>query len=133
MKKISWIAFETALGINGIQVTERGGTLGLRDEGLLRSALARPENLAAYGQPDLFDLAALYAADIIRNHPFVDGNKRTGFLVTYTFLSLNGWELSAPEVDAYMAVMALAQKDIDESGFAAWLKDNAKKITAQKA
>ena len=82
---VEWIAYETVLIFHDAQISEHGGAGGLRDEGGLRSALARPENLAAYGEPDLFDLAAAYARGITQNHPFVDGNKRTAFVVAVAF------------------------------------------------
>jgi death-on-curing protein len=108
--------------MQGEQISEHGGSLGIRDAGLLSSALARPQNQAAYGDPSVFDLAAAYAFGIIGNHPFVDGNKRTGFLAAYVFLDLNGWELIASEVEAVTAVLALATNEMDEAGFASWLK-----------
>lgn len=129
MSEIKWLHLESALAIHEQQILIHGGKDGVRDETLLESALARPQNLAAYGgDPDLFDLAASYAFGIVNNHPFIDGNKRTGFLAAYTFLFVNGWRLHAAEADAYMAVMALAQKEISETAFAAWLRTNSKKI-----
>lgn len=107
------------------QIAEHGGNLGIRDAGLLSSALSRPQNRAAYEEPSVFDLAAAYAFGVIRNHPFVDGNKRVGFLSAYVFLDLNGWELNASEAEAVVAIMALAADEMDEAGFADWLKDNS--------
>jgi death on curing protein len=117
-----WLVEGVVIAMHGEQISEHGGSLGIRDAGLLSSALARPQNQAAYGEPSVFDLAAAYAFGIIRNHPFVDGNKRTGFLAAYVFLDLNGWELIASEVEAVAAVLALAINEMDESGFASWLK-----------
>lgn len=117
-----WLMEGVVIAMHGEQISEHGGSLGIRDAGLLSSALARPQNQAAYGEPSVFDLAAAYAFGIIRNHPFVDGNKRTGFLATYVFLDLNGWELIASEVEAVAAVLALAANEMDEAGFASWLK-----------
>ena len=97
---------------------------GLRDEGGLRSALARPENLIAYGEPDLFDLAAAYARGIVQNHPFVDGNKRTAFVVAVAFLDLNGHELTAPEAETAVVFIRLAAGEFSEAELAAWLKRN---------
>jgi death-on-curing protein len=91
---------------------------------LLDSALARPQPLLAYGEPDLFDLAAAYAAGIVRAHPFVDGNKRAGFLAAGLFLELNGQRLAASEADATAAVLELAAGTLPEEGFAAWLRDS---------
>jgi death-on-curing protein len=106
-------------------IAEHGGMLGVRDAGLLSSALARPQNQAAYGEPSVFDLAAAYAFGIVRNHPFVDGNKRTEFLAAYVFLDLNGWELRATEADAVAAVLALAAGEMDEAGFSEWVESNS--------
>ena len=96
----------------------------MRDQGLLESALARPVNLRSYGDPDLPALAARYAAGIIRNHPFVDGNKRTGFAAAATFLDRNGLELSASEAEATRMTLGLAAGAITEDEYAAWLRDN---------
>jgi death-on-curing protein len=117
-----WLIEGVVIAMHGEQISEHGGSLGIRDDGLLSSALARPQNQAGYGDPSVFDLAAAYAFGIIRNHPFVDGNKRTGFLAAYVFLDLNGWELIASEVEAVAAVLALATNEMDEAGFASWLK-----------
>ncbi len=106
-------------------IAEHGGSAGIRDLSLLSSALARPQNQAAYGNPSVFDLAAAYAFGIIRNHPFVDGNKRTAFLAAYVFLVLNGWELTAPETETVAIVLYLASSDVDELGFSEWLKSRA--------
>jgi len=117
-----WLIEGVVIAMQGEQIAEHGGSLGMRDAGLLSSALARPQNQAAYGEPSVFDLAAAYAFGIIRNHPFVDGNKRTGFLSAYVFLDLNGWELMASEAEAVAAVLALATGEMDQAGFADWLK-----------
>jgi death on curing protein len=117
-----WLVEGVVIAMQGEQISEHGGSLGIRDAGLLSSALARPQNQAAYGDPSVFELAAAYAFGIIRNHPFVDGNKRTGFLAAYVFLDLNGWELIASEVETVAAVLALATNEMDEAGFASWLK-----------
>lgn len=111
--------------MHGELIAEYGGSTGVRDAGLLSSALARPQNQAAYGDPSVFDLAAAYAFGVIRNHPFVDGNKRTGFLAAYVFLDLNGWELKASETDTVSAVVALAEAEMDEAGFSEWIKGNS--------
>jgi death-on-curing protein len=122
---VEWIAYETVLIYHDLQITEHGGAEGLRDEGGLRSALARPENLAAYGDPDLFDLAAAYARGIVQNHPFVDGNKRTAFVVAVSFLDLNGQELLAPEAEAAVAFLRLAAGELSEAELAEWLRRNS--------
>jgi death-on-curing protein len=99
--------------------------LGLRDRELLESALARPRQRHAYGDPDVFDLAAAYTAAIIANHPFVDGNKRTGFVVGILFLELNGATFTTLEADATRAVLDLAAGEINEDQFAIWLRANS--------
>lgn len=101
-----------------------GGANGVRDMGLLESALARPQNLHAYGEGDAAALAAAYAFGIIRNHPFVDGNKRIGFVTAAVFLEANGYRFMAPEADVVMRTLALAASEIDEAEFAAWLREN---------
>ena len=98
----------------------------MRDLGLLESALARPQNLHAYCEGDAAALAAAYAFGIIRNHPFVDGNKRTGFLAAALFLEANGYRFVASEAEAVMRTLALAASEIDEAEFAAWLRENVR-------
>jgi len=120
-----WLLQGVVGAVHDELIAEHGGRGGIRDANLLASALARPQNSAAYGEPSVFDLAAAYAFGIIQNHPFVDGNKRTGFLAAYVFLELNGWELRATEADAVAAVWALAAGEMDESGFSAWIKNNS--------
>ena len=125
--KWRWLREDVVIALHDEQIAEHGGSLGIRDRGLLSSALARPQNQVAYGKPSVFNLAAAYAFGVIQNHPFVDGNKRAGFLAAYVFLDLNGWELAASEAEAVNAVMALATGEMDETGFSVWLKDNSKK------
>jgi death on curing protein len=120
-----WLLNGVVLALHDEQLADHGGSIGVRDAGLLASALARPQNQAAYGDPSVFDLAAAYAFGIIRNHPFVDGNKRTGFLAAYVFLDLNGWELMALEDEAAAAVLALAAGEMQEAGFSEWLKTSS--------
>lgn len=103
-------------------IAEHGGAPGLRDEGLFESALARPLNLAAYGEPDLAELAAAYGVGLAKNHPFVDGNKRVAFLAVGLFLGLNGRRLTATQADATLAMLAVAAGSLDEAAFAAWLR-----------
>jgi death-on-curing protein len=122
---VEWIAYETLLIFHDAQISEHGGAPGLREEGGLRSALARPENLAAYGDPDLFELAAAYAGGIARNHPFVDGNKRTAFVVSVAFLDLNGQELKASEAEAAVVFLRLAAGEFSEAELAEWFRRNA--------
>jgi death-on-curing protein len=102
-----------------------GGSWGVRDEGLLDSALARPLNLAAYGSPDATDLAAAYGFGIARNDPFVDGNERAAFLAVGLFLALNGFRLKATQAEATAAMLALAAGELGEPAFAAWLRRHA--------
>ena len=120
-----WITHKIALAIHNRQLAEHGGQAGLRDEGLLLSALARPQQLWCCGNPppDLHALAASYAFGISKNHPFLDGNKRTAFVVYRLFLKWNGIELHADKVDRYVKMLALAAGEIDEAGFAAWLRE----------
>jgi len=121
-----WLLDGVVLAIHEEQIAEHGGSTSIRDTGLLSSALARPKNQAHYGgEPSVFDLAAAYAYGIIRNHPFVDGNKRTGFLTSYVFLHINGWQLRASEVEAVNAVLALAADEIDGPCFSNLLKSHS--------
>jgi death-on-curing protein len=118
-----WIDEPEALAIHERLLVLHGGAPGVRDAGLLASALARARQIAAYREDaDLVDLAAAYAAGIIRNHPFVDGNKRTGFLVGVLFLELNGATFTADEAAATQAVMGLAEGSLDEAGYSAFLR-----------
>lgn len=107
-------------------LAQHGGASGLRDEGLFESALARPLNLVAYGEPDHADLAAAYATGLAKNHAFVDGNKRAAFLAVGLFLGLNGYRLTATQSDATVAVLALAAGELTEADFAAWLRANSR-------
>ncbi len=118
-----WLRKEALTAIHAEQLAEHGGGAGVRDAGLLESALARPENLAAYGEPDVFDLAAAYAFGIVKNHPFVDGNKRAGFMAAATFLALNGQSLETSDMDAVTAVLGLASSAMNEKSFAQWLRE----------
>jgi death-on-curing protein len=104
-----------------------GGLAGVRDEGLLHSALSRPQNCFAYGKPTLFELAAEYALGIVKNHPFLDGNKRAGFLTAALFLEANGLRFSAPEEEVVLQTLALASGEIDQQEYAAWLKASSQK------
>jgi len=121
-----WLGLESVLVMHEEQIAEHGGLAGERDLGLLESALARPRNAWSYGQSDLVALAALYAAGIMRNHPFVDGNKRTGFLAAYAFLFVNGIEVVASEAEVIVQCLSLAASEIDDAEFAAWLRENVR-------
>ena len=111
------------------QLAEHGGGAGLRDVNLLESALARPEQLAHYGAPDAADLAASYGFGISRNHPFVDGNKRTAFVAVELFLALNGFELTANDADCVVNMLNLAAGKLPEADFAEWIRQNLKSQT----
>ena len=125
---IVWIEQALVLAVHDRQLAEHGGSAGVRDEGLLESALARPQQLHAYGDPapDLADLAASLAGGLARNHPFVDGNKRTAHVAYRTFLELNGAELVATDEDKYLAMLALAEGKLSEPDFAAWLRERVR-------
>jgi len=107
-------------------LAEHGGRSGLRDAGLLESALARPHQLLAYGEPDFAALAAAYAYGLVRNHAFVDGNKRAAFLATGLFLALNGYRLVTTQADATLTMLALAAGDLPEDAFAQWLREHVR-------
>src|SRR5271155_1317929 len=124
MREPIWLNRIDCLAIHDMMLAQHGGLAGLRDEGLLESALAKPQNLYAYGSPSLADLAAGYAAGIIHNHPFLDGNKRTGFLTAATFLELNGLVFTASEESVVETTLKLAAGKLNEAGYAAWLKAN---------
>lgn len=126
-----WILERTVLAAHDRLLAAHGGAAGLRDAGLLASALARPRQHYAYGSPDPIELAALYTAGLVRNHPFVDGNKRTGFAIGVAFLELNGFAFQATEEDATRAVLALAAGDLDEKGYEAWLRANVKRARSR--
>ena len=122
-----WLDRADALAIHEMMLAQHGGLAGVRDEGLLESALAKPHNLFAYGSPTLPDLAASYAAGIMRNHPFLDGNKRTGFILAATFLELNGLDFIASEESVVENTLSLAKGALKETDYAAWLKANSRK------
>jgi len=122
-----WIDKRALLLLHDEDLTEHGGLPGLRDEGLLDSALARPLNLLAYGKPTLAELAAAYAFGIARNHPFADGNKRAALLATGLFLGTNGISFKPDKVDAYRVYFALAAGEITEEELAAWIDRNSQK------
>ena len=122
MREPFWLTREIVIAIQGELLARFGGLGGLRDEGLLESALARPVQLFHYGTPSTFELAASYAHGIVKNYPFLDGNKRAGFVAAYTFLGINGFRLEAPEEDAVLQTLALAAGEQDADGYAAWLE-----------
>jgi death-on-curing protein len=121
---IIWITRDLALAIHERQLSEHGGGTGVRDEALLESALARPQQLFAYGNPppDLAELAASLAYGLARNHPFVDGNKRTAHVCYYVFLTLNGVHLEAGLDELYVQMLSLAEGSLTEAGFVEWMR-----------
>jgi death-on-curing protein len=121
-----WIDKRLLLLLHDESLAEHGGASGIRDEGLLESALARPLNLAAYGKPDVCDLAAAYAVGLAKNHSFVDGNKRAAFLAAGLFLKLNGRRLTATQVEATHAMLAIAAGTMDQATLAEWIRRNSK-------
>jgi death-on-curing protein len=127
MKEPIWLNREDSIAIHEMMLSQHGGLDGVRDEGMLASALGKPQNRFAYGDPELTDLAASYAAGVALNHPFLDGNKRTGFMLAATFLDLNGVELTATEQDTVEHTIALAAGTIKEPAYAAWLKHHSKR------
>jgi death on curing protein len=127
-KAPQWIEERDVLAIHDRLLAVHGGASGLRDRGLLQSALARPRQHHAYADsPEIVELAALYTAGIEGNHPFVDGNKKTGFVVGVLFLELNGYRFIASQEDATQAVLSLAAGSVDEAAYKAWLRANAKR------
>ena len=127
MKKWVWIDPRAIIAIHDEQLAEHGGGAGVRDAGLLASVLARPANLAAYEKPDAAALAASYAVGLAKNHPFVDGNKRTAFVALELFLSLNGFDLIANDVECVTTMLAVASSEIDEATLADWIRRNIAK------
>jgi death-on-curing protein len=125
VKKSVWIDARDALALHDRLLALHGGAAGLRDDALLKSALARPQQHLAYAEsPDIINMATTYTAGIVRNHPFVDGNKRTGFVVGILFLELNGYRFTASEEDAAQAVLELAAGNLDEIGYSTFLRAN---------
>ncbi len=126
MSKWRWISKQALLLLHAESLAEHGGGQGMRDEGLLDSALARPQNLAAYGEPDCAALAASYGVGVAKNHPFVDGNKRAALLATGLFLYLNGYRLTASQADTTITMLNVAAGTLTEDAFAAWLRQHAR-------
>ena len=123
--KLVWLGVRDAVAFHAEQIAQFGGEAGIRNQGLLESALARRRNRAAYTKATLFELAAAYAYGIARNHPFLDGNKRAALVCTFAFLDLNGWEVRAPEPDAVLIFYALAEGKLTEDAMAAWLQQHS--------
>ncbi|HEX6137672.1 MAG TPA: type II toxin-antitoxin system death-on-curing family toxin [Casimicrobiaceae bacterium] len=125
--KWRWIDRRALELLHDESLAEHGGSTGLRDEGLLESALARPQNLLAHGKPDYADLDAAYGAGLVSNHPFVDGNKRAAFLSVGLFLALNRYRLDATQADATLSILAVAAGQLDEAAFAAWIRAHTRR------
>jgi len=119
-----WLSRELVLAVHDEQLAEHGGATGVRDEGLLESALARPLNRTGYGDPDIAELAAVYALGLIKNHPFIDGNKRSGYVALELFIRLNGLRFPISDADAVIMTLRLAAGDIAETEFIAWVRSN---------
>jgi len=119
-----WLTTQIIVAIHDEQLTIHGGSAGLRDSALLESALDRPRNKWAYEQTELPELAAAYGFGIARNHPFVDGNKRTSLLAIYTFLGVNGVDFRVPEAEAAAMILSLAAGEVSEESLARWIRDN---------
>ncbi len=117
-----WLDRAVLIAAHGEQLAEHGGASGMRDENLFDSAIARPLNLASYGNPDAASLAAAYGVGLAKNHPFIDGNKRTAFVAVEAFLLLNGHELNATDAECVLTMLAVAAGDMDEAAFADWLR-----------
>jgi death-on-curing protein len=120
-----WLDKQLLIILHDESLALHGGASGIRDEGLLDSALNRAPNLASYGKPDFADLAAAYGVGLAKNHAFIDGNKRVAFLSVGLFLMLNGYKLTATQVDATLAIMAISANDMDEAQFADWIRNNS--------
>jgi death on curing protein len=126
-----WLSRPAIEIIHDMQLKEHGGLSGLKDEHALEAALARPINKSVYGEPDVFELAAAYLFGIARNHPFSDGNKRTGWLAAYTFLHLHGHRVMATDGEVVTLVLMVAAGELDEAGAAAFLRDHTQPVEGQ--
>lgn len=124
-----WIEYVLVMAIHQRSLAEHGGIDGIRDKGLLESALFRPKNLLAYGDPTIFDLAAAYGYGITQNHPFIDGNKRTSYVVMRTFLKLNGCDIQASAIEKYEIWLRLANSQVSEADLAKWIEKKSVEIT----
>ena len=124
MSEPVWLTPEIVIAIHEMQLAEHGGPAGIRDMGMLESALGRPQNKFAYGETDLAVLAAAYGFGVARNHPFIDGNKRTSLMVIYTFLGVNDVEFIVPEAEFATIILDLAAGEVSEDSLARWIRDN---------
>ncbi|MGB3401338.1 MAG: type II toxin-antitoxin system death-on-curing family toxin [Microcoleaceae cyanobacterium] len=125
MNEPLWISEEVVRVIHQDQIQQHGGCLGIRDENLLAASLARPRHLFVYGQPNLFELAAAYGYSLVKNHPFIDGNKRIAFVVMATFLLVNGYLLNVPEMEVVQMIERLATDQETQESLADWLRNNS--------
>lgn len=125
MQEPIWVSEKIVLSIHEDQLSQHGGSFGIRDENLLSASLARPKHLFAYGNPTIFDLAAAYGYGLAKNHPFVDGNKRTAFMVMYTFLGLNNYWLEVAEVEVVLKMEGLAMNTETQESIALWMSNNS--------
>ena len=119
-----WLDASVLLAVHDEQLVEHGGISGVRDNGMFESALAKPQNLVAYGEPDFAELAAAYDFGLAKNHPFLDGNKRTAFVAVELFLRLNGYVLEADDATCVLTMLAVAAGEMDEQNFAGWIRKN---------
>ena len=122
-----WVKKSVVIAIHRRQLAEHGGIDGIRDPGLLESALFRPKNQFNYGNPTIFNLAAAYSYGITKNHPFIDGNKRTSYVVMRTFLKLNGYDIQASAIEKYQTWLSLASNRLDETQLANWIESKSVK------
>lgn len=128
MTIVKWLLKEAVLAMHARQLAEHGGGTGIRDAGLLESALQRPENKASYGEPDIAELAAAYAYGIARNHPFIDGNKRTALVASRAFLLYNGYQVTAAKEDMLKTFLSLASGTLTEEELASWFRSHLLKV-----
>jgi death-on-curing protein len=128
MKEPYWLNREECLALHEMMLSQSGGGEGVRDENMLASAMAKPRQLFAHGKPAMSDLAASYAFGVIKNHPFIDGNKRTGFMLGAGFLERNGYRFQATEAEAAVRTLALAAGEMSEREFVTWLKANSRRV-----
>ncbi len=126
--KYEWVELDTVLAIHDFQIEEHGGSPGIRDMGLIESAMARPKNLLHYETPDIIELAASYGFGIAKNHGFIDGNKRTAYVVTRLFLRLHGMDLTTSPIERVLAFEKLGKGDYSVDQFTKWLRDNCKPL-----
>jgi death on curing protein len=129
--RFAWIDAAVVRAIHDEQLSEHGGSAGLRDEGLLESALGRPQNLASYGKPDVAACAASYGFGLARNHPFLDGNKRSAFVAVELFLDLNAFALEASDADCVITMLQVAEGSMSEEDFAGWIRRHTRKKSAK--